>query len=224
MTANTVYYRGQPKVEVLHGFWGNENVYQTLALPVDSTNPLIYSGQVVYASTSGTWLLATATAAKGQLCYIAMEDSTDSDVRSANKLLALSFSNVATIQTPFVDWTQVYVRNTVLELSATPGLLTATTATAGNGFIQNPSVDVFGVVTAGTIDFNIGGPGNMDGSLSGLVANSGINSESLPIGAGDGYIYAGQSIATNSAYVGKIPMVQFLMKWSPARDVTNAVS
>jgi len=226
LNANVVYYRGAPKVEVLRGFWGNENLYKTAALPLDATQVTpIYSGQVMFISAAGGWILATATNAKGLLPYIAMEDSTDSDVTSSGKLLGLSFSNNVEIQTPYADWTQVYTaHSTVLTFSAIAGLLTSTTATGGNGFIQTPAQDVLGHCTAGVVDFNVGGPGNLFGTMAAnTIANAGINSECLPIGA-TSYAYASQTLANNNTQVGKIPMLQFSTLWLPARDVTNPVS
>jgi hypothetical protein len=227
MNYNTVYYRTAPRVNVLRGFWGNENLYITSSFPVDASitaSQGIFSGQLMYVSPTGTWLLATATAAKGKAVYIAMEDSTDSDVVSVGKLLGLSCSNTVDVQTPYFDITQVYTRDTALTISATSGLLTPATATAGDSWIQNPSVDIVGYVTAGVVDLNIGGPGNMTGSLTGLVANTGIDSQSLPIGAGGSYVYGTQTAAANNALVGKIPVLQYVSRWIPARDVTNTVA
>jgi hypothetical protein len=223
VNANTVYYRNAPRVEVLRGFWGNENKYNTSAFPVDPSVTSITSGQILYVGPSNTWLLASASTAKGFEPYIAMEDSTDTDVISVGKLLALSFSNVAALQSAFFDLTQVYTRGSVLTYSSTiPGSLTVAPATAGNGFIQNPSVDVLGIVTTGVVDFSVGGPGGTNPLLAGLVANCGINSEALPIVAGGNY--AGQTVGSNNALIGKIPMLAYDMRWFPARDVTNTTS
>jgi hypothetical protein len=65
----------------------------------------------------------------------------------------------------------------------------------------------------------------MNGTLSGLVANAGIDSQALPINLVSGSAsYAGQTVTTGNAYIGKIPVLQFATRWLPARDVTNTVS
>lgn len=224
MNANTVYYRNAPRINVLRGYYGNENFALSGVAPVDSSvtsGP--FSGQVMFINASGNWVLASsAVTPKGQCPYLAMADATDSDVVSAGKLLGLSCAGQYDVQTPYFDITQTYARGTALTYSATSGLLTPATATSSDGWIQNPSVDIVGFVTAGVVDLNVGGPGNMNGSLTGYVANAGINSTALPLLSGS--TYAGQSIAGGNAYIGKLPVLEFVTRWTPARDVTNTTS
>jgi hypothetical protein len=228
MNANTVYYRTNgPRLNILRGYWGNENFGLTAAVPVDASvasGP--FSGQVMFINTSGNWVLASsASTPKGQCPYLSMEDVADSDVVSVGKLTGLSCAGNYEVQTPYFDLTQTYPRNAALTYDATSGLVVPAGNTSGDYFIQNPSVDIVGYVTAGVVDLNIGGPGNMNGTLSGLVANAGIDSQALPINLVSGSAsYAGQTVTTGNAYIGKIPVLQFATRWLPARDVTNTVS
>lgn len=147
MTTGTIT-RSAPRVRVLRGYNPNEPHTLTRALPV-KTGVTIKSGQFISpwwnATTSEyNWVLGLDGATTEG--FIALKDSTDTDVASAGTLPALSCAGQFEIQTPFFKTGDTYNSGVYLTADGVTGNLKATTLAA--------AAHIFGIVTSirGVID------------------------------------------------------------------------
>jgi len=95
--------RAKRRVHVLKGFDPSESNMIDKAAPVAS-GETIKSGQLVALNASGEWELATATNGgthAGQIIYVAIADSSDTDVSASGLLPALSCAGSYEIETGY---------------------------------------------------------------------------------------------------------------------------
>lgn len=142
--------RQKPRVEVLRGYDPvGDNMLTAKAEVADET--VIHSGQVMSLDGNGKWVLGLEA---GQIPYIALSDSYDTDVNSAGFLTGLSCVGNYEFQIGWFDSTGTYNDGTPLKASGTtPGNVVNTTW--GSGDV------VLGVVTRGGV-FNLN-EGEIDG-------------------------------------------------------------
>ena len=202
------YTRTAPRVNVLRGYPGNESTGLTVSAPIMS-GVTVYSGQLItlYSATGAVgsyqWALAGTTTygvAAGQSVYIAMADSTDTDVISSGRLLGLSCSGNFEVQTGYFISGDTFTKDIPVTWStATAGSLTATTYTAAT------QTDIIGYVSGGKIDLATGGPGvgYKTAGLPANVANAGIDSQA--------------ALSSGHTYV-----IQWVTRFLPKREISAA--
>lgn len=157
--------RAKPRVTILRGYGPNVPESKTRALPV-TPGVTIVSGQVISAVVHGpsgllSWVLGLDTANGARVPYIALQDSVDSDVRSANSLVGYSCLGDFVIQTGFFKSGESYVRDTPLTpgTSGDVGLVVPTTPNSG--------LPIMGYVTE--VPYNL-----LSGGATGYPSISGV--------------------------------------------------
>ena len=138
--------RPKPRVNVVRGFNGNEPSTFTRSAPV-TEGVAIVSGQVI-SLDDGEWVLG---AAQGSIPYIALSDSTDTDVSGSGLLPALSCAGQFEIETGWFKADDTYGENTPLIAGAT-GLVE-------EGDLTDTEVDIIGFATQEGVKNLNGGPG-----------------------------------------------------------------
>lgn len=161
--------RTKPRVTVLRGYSPNAPHAKTQSAPV-SSGVTIYSGQVVSLSyVSGNadyeWVLGCSG---GHIPYIALQDSADYDVVSANSLVGLSMLGDFEIQTGYFSTGTYNVDTPVTYDPAIAGNIIYTTV--------GGAVDIMGYVTRNHGYVNLGAPGP-----TGYPADSSATNENVVV-------------------------------------------
>lgn len=152
MAFNAGYYQRQKRrVNVLRGFDGTDPSTLTSNAPV-AEGTVVYSGQIVSLNSDGEWELG---APKGSVPYIALSDSSDTDVQSSGLLPALSCAGKFEIETAWYA-TGVYNNDTVI-IAGTGGDAGKVAAQASPS--ASDSTDIIGIATRGGLTDLNGGPG-----------------------------------------------------------------
>jgi hypothetical protein len=157
MVGNIGFYsRPKRRVYVLRGFDGCEPKTFTKSAPIAATYGVgeaneIKSGDVV-SIVSGEWVRG---AQDGVVPFIALSDASDTDVKAAGKLPALSCAGKFEIETHTYDSTQAYVEDSDtlragLYTNQTEAAKGVTSAAAGGGIGAN----VIGIVSKGVVALN----------------------------------------------------------------------
>ena len=161
----------------------------------------ILSGQMIYLTAANTWSLATDTLISNGAApaepYIALQDSTDTDVLASGLLLGLSCAGQYVFETGYYVRTDGAFNAPGLPLvvsNAVPGSLTLATAQGGVAWDANQTIVG---VTAFTGEEQVGPSTNAAGAF--IPA---INTEGLPLG-------------------GPTYMLPFTARWLPKRSVAT---
>jgi hypothetical protein len=163
--------RAYPRVRVLRGYNPNEPHTLTRSLPV-ATGVTILSGQFIspqWNSTTGEYQWVKGRDAATTEGFIALKDSTDTDVQSAGTLPALSCAGQFEIQTPFFKTGDTYKSGVYLTEDGATGNLKATTLAA--------AAHIYGIVTRinGVVDIGYGAGGLQEESGVTPDANGKVN-------------------------------------------------
>lgn len=138
--------RAKPRVEILRGFDPTGVQMQTKTAEI-ADGVTVQSGQIISLDVNGKWVLGATTA--GAKPYVAIADSTDTDVRSSGLLTALSCDGEYEIQTAWYDAGETYNEGTPLTSDSSGNIVATTWANAGGA-----NDNVLGVVTRGGM-FNL---------------------------------------------------------------------
>jgi hypothetical protein len=137
------YLRAKPRLTVLRGFDPNQPFNKTEAASV-ATGVTIVSGQQISRVLNGStnkleWQLGQHAQAVDPYTFIALEDSSDFDVRSAKSLVGYSPLGNFVLQTGYFDPEAALPVGAPLTFDGTTGDLTlATTGDAVVGYVTQP--------------------------------------------------------------------------------------